>query len=82
MAKKPVVGFFSFTCCEGCEFTVLFLDNLTEILAKLDVRHFHLINEKDKETSFDLAFIEGAITKRARSKRSRRSAQNPRCLYP
>jgi coenzyme F420-reducing hydrogenase gamma subunit len=62
MVKRPTVGFFSFTCCEGCEFTVLFLDNLVELLEKLDVKHFHLIKEKNKEAKFDLAFVEGAIT--------------------
>jgi coenzyme F420-reducing hydrogenase gamma subunit len=61
-ARKPVVGFFSFTCCQGCEFTILFLDNLTEILGKLDVRHFHLIKEKNTADNFDIAFVEGAIT--------------------
>jgi sulfhydrogenase subunit delta len=61
-AGKPVIGFFSFTCCEGCEFTVLFLDQLAEILEKIDVQYFHLIKQKNRETKFDLAFVEGAIT--------------------
>ncbi len=59
---KPVVGFFSFTCCEGCEFTVLFLDELLELFDKLDIQYFHLIKEKNAETDFDLAFVEGAIS--------------------
>jgi len=61
-AKKPVVGFFSFTCCEGCEFTVLFLDKLAELLEKIDVKYFHLIKEKNRKVNFDIAFVEGAIT--------------------
>jgi coenzyme F420-reducing hydrogenase gamma subunit len=60
--KKPVVGFFSFTCCEGCEFTVLFLDELAELMKKIDVQYFHLIKQKNREAEFDLAFVEGAIT--------------------
>jgi len=59
---KPVVGFFCFTCCEGCGFTVLFLDNLMQILDKIDLKYFNLIKEKDKKAEFDLAFVEGAIT--------------------
>jgi coenzyme F420-reducing hydrogenase gamma subunit len=60
--KKPVVGFFSFTCCEGCEFTVLFLDDLMKILEKIDLQYFHLIKQKNRKVKFDLAFVEGAIT--------------------
>lgn len=60
--KKPVVGFFCFTCCEGCGFTVLFLDEFSSLLEKLDVQYFNLIKEKNKEAEFDLAFVEGAIT--------------------
>lgn len=60
--KKPTVGFFSFTCCEGCEFTILFLDELYDIITKLNVQYFHLLKEKNRETHFDVAFIEGAIT--------------------
>ena len=60
--KKPIVGFFSFTCCEGCEFTVLFLDELAELMRKIDIKYFHLIKEKNKKARFDLAFVEGAIT--------------------
>jgi sulfhydrogenase subunit delta len=60
--KKPVVGLFTFTCCEGCGFTVLFLNKLSQLLEKLDIQYFSLIKEKNKEARFDLAFVEGAIT--------------------
>ncbi|MBW3018257.1 hypothetical protein KY325_03800 [Candidatus Woesearchaeota archaeon] len=64
MAKKGKlkVGIFSFTCCEGCQFTVLFLDNLMELFKKADFVYFDLINEKNRKETFDLAFVEGAIT--------------------
>jgi len=61
-SKKPVIGFFTFTCCEGCLFTILFIDKITELFSELDVQHFDLINEKNKEVEFDIAFVEGAIT--------------------
>ncbi|MBW2997068.1 NADH:ubiquinone oxidoreductase [Candidatus Woesearchaeota archaeon] len=60
--KKPVIGFFTFTCCEGCGFTVLFLDELSQLMEKLDIGYFNLIKEKNKEANFDIAFVEGAIT--------------------
>jgi len=66
---KPVVGFFSFTCCQGCEFTILFLDKLPELLDKLDIQYFHLLNEKNKEVEFDIAFVEGAVTTKAEAEK-------------
>ncbi len=60
--KKPVIGFFTFTCCEGCLFTILFIDKITELLSNFDVQYFDLLNEKNKETEFDIAFVEGTIT--------------------
>ena len=59
---KPVIGFFCFTCCEGCGFTVLFLDELNKLLEEFDVKYFNLIKEKNKDAKFDIAFVEGAIT--------------------
>ncbi len=59
---KPKLGMFSFTCCQGCQFTVLFLDNLMELLSKYDVQYFHLLKEKNRDENFDIAIIEGAIT--------------------
>lgn len=61
--KKLRVGFFSFTCCQGCQFTILFIDKILEMLQKLDVAYFHLLKEKNRsKEGFDIAFIEGAIT--------------------
>jgi len=60
--NKPKTGFFSFTCCQGCQFTILFIDELLDIFKKLDVKHFHLLKEKNRRAEFDLAFVEGAIT--------------------
>jgi len=62
---KPKVGIFTFSCCEGCQFTIFFLDNLMEILDKLDIQYFHLLKEKNKDVELDLAFVEGAITEEA-----------------
>jgi len=59
---KPKVGVVSFTGCQGCQFTILFIDDIMKILDKLDVQYFHLLKEKNRETDFDLVFVEGAIT--------------------
>lgn len=60
--KKPVLGFFSFSCDQGCQFTVLFIENLFNLLNQFDVQYFHLLKEKNRKAKFDLAFIEGAVT--------------------
>jgi len=60
--SKPTAGFFSFTGCEGCQITLLLMDEITRILDGLDVQSFHLVKEINLMTRFDLAFVEGAIT--------------------
>ncbi len=62
MAKKPLLGIFSFTCCQGCQFTILYIEKILDILKKYDVQYFHLLKEKNRESKFDLAIVEGAIT--------------------
>lgn len=69
VSKKLKVGFFSFSCCEGCQFTVLFLDNFMEMINKLDIQYFHLLKEKNRNVKFDLAFVEGAITSKEQIKK-------------
>lgn len=60
--KKQKIGFFTYTCCEGCQFTMLFIDTILDLLANFDIAHFNLLKEKNHESSLDLAFVEGAIT--------------------
>ena len=60
--EKIKVGFFSFTCCQGCQFTILFLDNLMEIFDNFQIEYFHILKEKNRNKRFDVAFVEGAIT--------------------
>ncbi len=60
---KPVLGIFSFTCCQGCQFTILFIDNILKLLQKFDIQYFHLLKEKNRDAPhFDIAIIEGAIS--------------------
>ena len=62
MVDKPKLGFFSFTCCEGCQFAALFVDDVLGILESFDIQYFHLLKQKNRESDIDLAFVEGAIT--------------------
>ena len=60
--KKPVLGIVSFTCDQGCQFTILFIDKLFQILKKFDVQYFHLLKEKNRKAKFDVCFVEGAVS--------------------
>ena len=62
MTHKPITGIYTFTCCQGCQFTILFLDNLLEVMDKLDIKNFDLLKEKKQSEKYDLVFVEGAIT--------------------
>ncbi|UCB45962.1 MAG: hypothetical protein JSV25_00625 [Spirochaetota bacterium] len=60
--QKPALGFFTFTCCEGCSFTMLFIDKIMTILKRFDIVYFNLLKEKNEVSEIDLAFVEGAVT--------------------
>ena len=60
--SKPTLGFFTFTCCEGCSFTVLFIDKIMDLLEGFDIVYFNLLKEKNDVSELDLAFVEGAVT--------------------
>jgi len=61
--QKPRVAFFDFACCEGCQLTVLQLeDKLLELL-----RHVEVVEWREamsgQADSYDIAFCEGSITR-------------------
>ncbi|MDD5192676.1 MAG: hypothetical protein PHH54_03680 [Candidatus Nanoarchaeia archaeon] len=63
MAKLKI-GFFSFTCCEGC--TVVFLEILNkkykEYMKKIKIENFRQLKTNEEIKSLDIAFVEGAIS--------------------
>jgi len=62
MMGKPKVGFFEFTCCEGCQLTVLSLgDKLLDLFESVEVVNFREASSY-KGQDYDIAFIEGAIS--------------------
>jgi len=61
--NKPKVAFFDFTCCEGCQLTVVdSLQTYPELLQVVEIVEFR---EAMSETSdaYDVAFIEGSCTR-------------------
>ena len=64
MATKPKVAFFDFSCCEGCQLAAIDLtpEQLLDLLAVIDIVEFReAISEKSD--SYDIAIIEGSITR-------------------
>lgn len=62
---KPRVGIFSLTSCAGCQLSILFIrDILMDVLDKMEIVHFPMVMEHNDEGPFDIAFVEGAVTRK------------------
>ena len=60
---RPKVGIFDFTGCEGCELQLANKeDSLVDFLRLLEITTFRELSSAD-EGAFDIAFIDGAITR-------------------
>lgn len=65
MSAKPKVAFFDFACCEGCQLQIANLEEQVVGLAGLvDVVEFREVMT-GKAPEYDIAFIEGSITRQA-----------------
>lgn len=63
--RKPVLGFFSLTDCEGCLFAILDLgQRFFDLLKYFELGNFDLIEELPERSHYDIAFVEGTpVTK-------------------
>lgn len=74
--KKPKVGFFEFTSCEGCQLTVLSLgDKLLDLFESVDVVNFRKASSY-KGQDYEIAFIEGSISTSKEIERVREIRKN------
>jgi len=62
--KKLKVGFFSFTCCEGCVINVIevFNEKFFEWKDKMDILYFRALKKVKPIRKMNVAFVEGAIS--------------------
>lgn len=62
--RKIKVGWFTFTCCEGCAiiFIELLNDHFEEWKEKIDFKYLKTLKSNNKLTKLDLAIVEGAIS--------------------
>lgn len=60
---KPVVGIFSFTGCSGCQLEVFHQEDIIlELLSKVKITYFPLIQETNEMQNIDIAIVEGSIS--------------------
>jgi len=63
--EKPRVAFFDFASCEGCQLQVINLEeDLLQVVSAVDVVSFREAT-KDHSDDYDIAFVEGSITRRS-----------------
>ncbi len=69
--NKPRAAFFDFACCEGCQLTVLELDELLfDLLEHVDVVEWREASSS-RSNDYDIAFCEGSITRERDAERLR-----------
>ncbi len=61
--RRPRAAFVSFTSCEGCQLTVLSLENELPLLARqIEIVWFRAVMD-ERSDDYDIAFVEGSVTR-------------------
>lgn len=61
--KKPTLAVFKFASCDGCQLSLLDLeDELLAIAGEVDIAYFREATSKESKGPFDLALADGSIT--------------------
>ncbi|MCX7914128.1 MAG: cytochrome B, partial [Thermodesulfovibrionales bacterium] len=61
--RKPKIGVFKFTSCDGCQLAILNLDEgLLDLISFFDISYFKEAIDSSIVREFDIAIIEGSIT--------------------
>ncbi len=59
---KTRIGFFSLSCCDGCELAVFELNrDFVKALGFVEILESRMLREKNPEQALDIAFVEGSI---------------------
>ncbi len=63
MADKPKLAIWKFSSCDGCQLTLLDLeDELLDIVGAVDVAYFVEASRETKPGPYDVSLVEGSIT--------------------
>ena len=64
MSTKPKVAFFDFASCEGCQLQIANLEEeIIDLVSLVDLVEFREVMT-EKAPSYDIAFVEGSITRK------------------
>jgi coenzyme F420-reducing hydrogenase gamma subunit len=77
---KPKIAVFDFTCCEGCELQLANKeDTLLDFLSLLEIVNFREVSS-DKSDDYDIALIEGSISRKDEVERLKKIRANAKVL--
>lgn len=77
---KPKVAFFDFTCCEGCQLDSLNLEaEVLDLINAVDIVNFREV-KTEREDNYDIAFIEGSISRESEIPRLRKIREQAKIL--
>ena len=63
MTAKPTLAVWKFTSCDGCQLSLLDLeDELLSIADEIEIAHFLEASSATVEGPYDLSLVEGSIT--------------------
>jgi len=76
--KKLRLGWFTFTCCEGCAtvFVELLNDHFKEWRDSIEFKHCRILKSKNVMKDLDLAIVEGAIATKEDVEKLKRIREN------
>jgi len=78
--EKPRVAFFDFASCEGCQLQIINLEeDLLKVLGAVNLVSFREAT-KDHSNDYDIAFVEGSITRRSDESRLKDIRKNAKIL--
>jgi len=61
--RKPTMGVFKFASCDGCQLSLLDLeDHLLEIADAVDIAYFREATSKESRGPFDIAMADGSVS--------------------
>lgn len=77
---KPKTAFFEFSCCEGCQLQIANNEkNLLDFISLVEVVNFREISS-ERSDDYDIAFIEGSITRKDEIDRLKKIRENAKIL--
>jgi sulfhydrogenase subunit delta len=72
----PRVAFFDFSCCEGCQLQIANLEvELLDLLERIEIVNFREVMTEASD-EYDIAFVEGSITRETEIPRLRKIRDN------